>query len=163
MLHRIGKIPIFIAISYKLILPHAICFNNTIGVLTQDTFPIHFLKWAHVIPEYIELVKGNLQEQSLMNKATRARQPYPKSNVGTPVPAHLTGFSTTLWGQDMRDRFSSSSTIVDRELAHVMEVNEELKTYLEIVEEESNNMEARTKCSLNRSTGSTNGGNEEDD
>ena len=44
-----------------------------------------------------------------------------------------------------------------------MEVNEELKTYLEVVEEESNNMEARTKCSLNRSTGSKNGGNEEDD
>ncbi|KAA0064074.1 CACTA en-spm transposon protein [Cucumis melo var. makuwa] len=40
----------------------------------------HFLKWTDVTPEYIELVKGSLQEQSSMNRAARAKQPYNHSS-----------------------------------------------------------------------------------
>ncbi|TYK19846.1 CACTA en-spm transposon protein [Cucumis melo var. makuwa] len=76
-----GKIPISIALGQDMpISPHAVCFNNTINMLTQDTFPICFLTWVDVTPEYIELVKDSLQEQSSMNRAARARQPYNHSS-----------------------------------------------------------------------------------
>ncbi|KAA0054734.1 (R)-mandelonitrile lyase 1-like [Cucumis melo var. makuwa] len=72
-----GKILISIVLGGdKPISPHVIRFSNTIGVLTRDTFSIHYLKWADVPPEYIEVVKGGLQEQSRINKAARANQPY---------------------------------------------------------------------------------------
>ncbi|TYJ99709.1 (R)-mandelonitrile lyase 1-like [Cucumis melo var. makuwa] len=72
-----GKILISIVLGGdKPISPHVIRFSNTIGVLTRDTFPIHYLKWADVPPEYIEVIKGGLQEESRINKAARANQPY---------------------------------------------------------------------------------------
>ncbi|KAA0063406.1 CACTA en-spm transposon protein [Cucumis melo var. makuwa] len=46
----------------KAISPHDVRFNNTIGVLTQVTFPVHFFNQADVTPEYIELVKDDLQQ-----------------------------------------------------------------------------------------------------
>ncbi|KAA0057523.1 (R)-mandelonitrile lyase 1-like [Cucumis melo var. makuwa] len=55
---------------------HVVRFNNTIDVLMQDTFPVHFLKWIDVTSEYIKLFKGGLQLQSSMNRAAREKQPY---------------------------------------------------------------------------------------
>ncbi|KAA0025758.1 CACTA en-spm transposon protein [Cucumis melo var. makuwa] len=50
-------------------------FSSTIGVLNQDTFPVRFLKWTDVTLEYIELAKGDLQEQLSMNRVDRANNP----------------------------------------------------------------------------------------
>ncbi|TYK25849.1 uncharacterized protein E5676_scaffold436G00610 [Cucumis melo var. makuwa] len=52
----------------------------TISVLTHDTFPFRFLKWAGVTSEYIKLVKGELHEQLMMNRAARAKQLYNHSS-----------------------------------------------------------------------------------
>ncbi|TYK06193.1 uncharacterized protein E5676_scaffold287G00500 [Cucumis melo var. makuwa] len=49
--------------------------DSTIGVLNQDTFPVRFLKWTDVTLEYIELTKGDLQEQSSMNRVDKANNP----------------------------------------------------------------------------------------
>ncbi|KAA0053998.1 CACTA en-spm transposon protein [Cucumis melo var. makuwa] len=43
-------------------------------------FLVRCLKWADVGREYIEVVKGNLQEQSRTNKATRQKQSYNHSS-----------------------------------------------------------------------------------
>ncbi|TYJ99653.1 CACTA en-spm transposon protein [Cucumis melo var. makuwa] len=32
-------------------------FTNTIALCVKDTFPVHYLKWANVLPKYIEVVK----------------------------------------------------------------------------------------------------------
>ncbi|KAA0038292.1 (R)-mandelonitrile lyase 1-like [Cucumis melo var. makuwa] len=131
-----GKIPISIALGQDMpISPHAVCFNNTINMLTRDTFPICFLKWADVTPEYIELVKDSLQEQSSMNRAARARQPY---NHSSNVKSFLHNHNTSLLNNEVIRSTVSSSTSVERELTHIMEVNELLKNRLEVVEEESN-------------------------
>ncbi|KAA0055510.1 (R)-mandelonitrile lyase 1-like [Cucumis melo var. makuwa] len=71
------KIPISIALRRdKPISPHTVHFSCTISVLTWDTFPIRFHKWTNVTLKYIELVKGSLQKQSMMNRAARVKQPY---------------------------------------------------------------------------------------
>ncbi|TYK21331.1 (R)-mandelonitrile lyase 1-like [Cucumis melo var. makuwa] len=63
-----GKISIFITLGQnKSISPHAIRLSNTIYLLTWDTFPVRFLKWTDVTLEYIELVKGDLQFQHLLD------------------------------------------------------------------------------------------------
>ncbi|KAA0026006.1 (R)-mandelonitrile lyase 1-like [Cucumis melo var. makuwa] len=63
-----GKIPIFITLGQnKSISPHAIRLSTTIYLLTWDTFPVCFLKWTDVTLEYIELVKGDLQFQHLLD------------------------------------------------------------------------------------------------
>ncbi|KAA0063760.1 CACTA en-spm transposon protein [Cucumis melo var. makuwa] len=55
---------------------HVVWFSNTIDVLTEDTVSIRCLTWVDVPPEYIEVVKGGLQEKSRTKKATRAKQSY---------------------------------------------------------------------------------------
>ncbi|KAA0060035.1 CACTA en-spm transposon protein [Cucumis melo var. makuwa] len=76
-----GRIPMTIAPgAEKLISPHAVCFSQAIGVCVRKTFPVRCLKWADVGREYIEVVKGDLQEQSRTNKAARQKQPYNHSS-----------------------------------------------------------------------------------
>uniref|UniRef100_A0A9I9ELP9 CACTA en-spm transposon protein n=1 Tax=Cucumis melo TaxID=3656 RepID=A0A9I9ELP9_CUCME len=66
--------------------PHAVRFSQAIGVCVRKTFPVHCLKWADVGREYIEVVKGDLQEQSRTNKAARQKQAYNHSSGrGKPV------------------------------------------------------------------------------
>ncbi|KAA0048278.1 CACTA en-spm transposon protein [Cucumis melo var. makuwa] len=61
-----GKIPISIAQGWdKSISSHIVCFSCTINMLTQDTFPTYFLKWANVTLEYIELVNGDFIDPTL--------------------------------------------------------------------------------------------------
>ncbi|KAA0045946.1 (R)-mandelonitrile lyase 1-like [Cucumis melo var. makuwa] len=57
-----GKIPISNALGAEkpIISLHDVRFSNTIGVLTQDTFTIHCLKWKDFPLEYIEVVKDSL-------------------------------------------------------------------------------------------------------
>ncbi|KAA0026199.1 CACTA en-spm transposon protein [Cucumis melo var. makuwa] len=75
------KIPISIAPgAEKRISPHAVQFSNTIGVSIRDRFPVCYLKWANILSEYIEVVKGSLQEQSRTNKTAREKQPYNHSS-----------------------------------------------------------------------------------
>ncbi|TYK00061.1 CACTA en-spm transposon protein [Cucumis melo var. makuwa] len=64
----------------KSISPHAVRFNQAIGVYMRKTFPIRCLKCVDVGREYIEVVKGDLQEQSRTNKAARQKQPYNHSS-----------------------------------------------------------------------------------
>ncbi|KAA0055880.1 CACTA en-spm transposon protein [Cucumis melo var. makuwa] len=45
----------------KPIFPYDVRFNQAIGVCVRKTSPVHFLKWADVGREYIEIVKANLQ------------------------------------------------------------------------------------------------------
>ncbi|KAA0038349.1 CACTA en-spm transposon protein [Cucumis melo var. makuwa] len=76
-----GRIPMTIAPgAEKPISPHAVRFSQAIGVCVRKTFSIHYLKWADVGREYIEVVKGDLQEQSRTNKAARQKQPYNHSS-----------------------------------------------------------------------------------
>ena len=66
--HKNGKILITITLgSKKSISLHVIlCFSNTIGVCVRDTFPVRYLRWIDVPPEYIEVVKGSLQVTSVI-------------------------------------------------------------------------------------------------
>ncbi|TYK05793.1 CACTA en-spm transposon protein [Cucumis melo var. makuwa] len=65
-----GRIPMTIALgAEKPISLHAVRFNQAIGVCVRKTFPVRCLKWADIEREYIEVVKGDLQEQSRTNKA----------------------------------------------------------------------------------------------
>ncbi|KAL0559072.1 hypothetical protein IC582_003661 [Cucumis melo] len=76
-----GRIPMTIASgAEKPISPHAVRFSQAIGGCVRKTFSIHCLKWADVGREYIEVVKGDLQEQSRTNKAARQKQPYNHSS-----------------------------------------------------------------------------------
>ncbi|KAA0063738.1 (R)-mandelonitrile lyase 1-like [Cucumis melo var. makuwa] len=150
-----GKILISIVPGQdKRISPHVVHFSNTFGVLTGDTFLVRFLKWADMITEYIELMKSSLQitmEQSSMNRAVRAKQPYNHSSgakcgqfvsqAATDMHVDDQGYSKGLgWGPKPKSRRtagSSSSTSVEQELTHARKVNK-LKPRLEVVEEESN-------------------------
>ncbi|TYK19801.1 CACTA en-spm transposon protein [Cucumis melo var. makuwa] len=60
----------------KPILPHAVQFSLPIGVCVRKIFSVCCLRWVDVGREYIKIVKGDLQEQSQTNKATRQKQPY---------------------------------------------------------------------------------------
>uniref|UniRef100_A0A9I9EGI1 CACTA en-spm transposon protein n=1 Tax=Cucumis melo TaxID=3656 RepID=A0A9I9EGI1_CUCME len=56
------RIPMKIVLgAEKPISPHAVRFNQVIGVCVQKTFSVCYLKWADVGREYIEVVKGNVQ------------------------------------------------------------------------------------------------------
>ncbi|KAA0051710.1 CACTA en-spm transposon protein [Cucumis melo var. makuwa] len=57
-----GRIPMTITLGAKKpISPHAVFFNQAIGVCVRKRFPVHCLKWADVGREYIEVVKNDLQ------------------------------------------------------------------------------------------------------
>ncbi|TYK23718.1 CACTA en-spm transposon protein [Cucumis melo var. makuwa] len=56
----------------KPISPHVVRFSNTIGVLTQDTFSVRFIKWAYVTSDYIEVVKGNLRHELTENEVNQS-------------------------------------------------------------------------------------------
>ena len=40
--------------------PHVVRFSNIVGVCVRATFSICCLKWAGILPEYVEVVKGAL-------------------------------------------------------------------------------------------------------
>ncbi|KAA0038251.1 CACTA en-spm transposon protein [Cucumis melo var. makuwa] len=68
-IHKNGKIPISIVPrAEKSISPHVVRFSNTIGVLTLETFPVCYLKWADVPPKYIEVVKCDLLGNQELNR-----------------------------------------------------------------------------------------------
>ncbi|TYK29257.1 pentatricopeptide repeat-containing protein [Cucumis melo var. makuwa] len=51
-------------------------FNTISSTSSFGDTSVYFLKWADVTPEYIDVIKGSLQEQSSINRAARAKQPY---------------------------------------------------------------------------------------
>ncbi|KAA0046169.1 CACTA en-spm transposon protein [Cucumis melo var. makuwa] len=58
-----GRIPMTIAPgAEKAISSYVVCFSQAIGVCMRKIFYVYCLKWADVGREYIEVVKGDLQQ-----------------------------------------------------------------------------------------------------
>ncbi|KAA0052819.1 CACTA en-spm transposon protein [Cucumis melo var. makuwa] len=60
-----GRSPMSIALGAKE--ANLAGFSNTISVLTRDTFPVYCIKWVDVRLEYIEVVKGGLQQWFMLD------------------------------------------------------------------------------------------------
>ncbi|TYK16434.1 CACTA en-spm transposon protein [Cucumis melo var. makuwa] len=160
-----GKILISIASGEdKPILPYVVRFSNTIGVLIRDTFPVYILKWTDVTPYNSWFVKHQMlsiwkefrgQNHHYFKKFADSEQSHSIDIVELFRETHARGGQFVLQAvvdahrvlnHSLDPRYARSFLVVDWATQKVLEVNDELKTRLEVVEEESHRKHEESTC-----------------